>query len=1057
MTAPTQTYGRNGRPGSAAQPPEGGCFSGGEVGALLRGLDWSASPLGPVAGWPSCLQTSVGLCLGSRFPALVCWGPEHALIYNDACRRLLGPAHPSALGLPCRDGWPAAWPVLGPILEEVGRTGQPASRSGLTLARIDHDLSCSPIRDEFDAVGGLFVLLVESVAQRRSAHALESYRPLLQHIRDIVLVIEFDGRIADANEAALSAYGYSLAELMALSIFDLRDPTTAAEIPAQLVQAREAGISFETRHRRKDGTTFPVEVSSRGTPLFDLEGGERLLLSIIRDISERKKAEKELRASEERFRDLFENAEDTIYTLDLKGCLTSINRRGEEMFGYRREDFLERGIGVVVPPEYHQRMHEALRRKMGGETPTTYELEIIRKDGSRIPVEVSSRLIIQDGVPIGIQGIARDISARRRAEREIRRSERRFRKLFEQSPLSIQLLAPDGRTQDVNQAWERAWGTRGEMDLECYNLRHDERLAAWGVAELVERAFTGEAVELPPVGFMPPHGPFQGQRRWVRAFLYPLKDETGQVEEVVLIHEDITEKRQAEEALRASEERLRLALDAGRCGVWDWDVPTNKVTRTDRIFEFYGIEPAAWDGRIENFFNLIHPEDANRVIEAVGRAVSEGAALSEEFRVVQPCGAVRWIATSGRVLRDEAGCTVRMLGAAIDVTERRAAEEALREADRRKDEFLAMLAHELRNPLAPIRTAAQILRMIGPVSPEAEQARDVIERQVAHMARLVDDLLDVSRISRGKILLRKKPLDLISLVRATVEDHRSLLEGTGLKVEVALAAGALPVEGDPTRLAQVVGNLLHNAHKFTDAGGRVVVRLEAAAGEAIITVRDTGIGMEADILRRLFEPFSQADRSLDRSRGGLGLGLALVKGLVELHGGSVQAGSPGPGQGSEFRICLPLNQQSSAAEGPKPARPKRGRSLRILIIEDNHDAAESLRLLLTLSGHAVSVAYTGAAGVELARAGPDVVLCDIGLPGGMDGYAVARTLRADQEFSTLPLIALSGYGQEEDQRLALQAGFDRHLTKPVDPSVLASVLEAVPGRAAGMASSEGMR
>jgi signal transduction histidine kinase/DNA-binding response OmpR family regulator len=371
----------------------------------------------------------------------------------------------------------------------------------------------------------------------------------------------------------------------------------------------------------------------------------------------------------------------------------------------------------------------------------------------------------------------------------------------------------------------------------------------------------------------------------------------------------------------------------------------------------------------------------------------------------------------------------------------------IQEGDRRKDEFLAMLAHELRNPLAPIRNAVQVLRLVGLHDAPVVQARDMIDRQVTHMARLIDDLLDMSRLSRGKILLRKERLDLVQLVRATVEDYRSLLEATGLELRVSLPQGPLYAHGDPTRLAQVVGNVLHNANKFTDSGGAVAVELAPTPGdhEAVLAVRDTGIGMEPEVLARVFETFSQADRSLDRSRGGLGLGLALVRGLVELHGGHVEVNSDGPGKGTELLIRLPLGGQPTP---PRPAAPPPRQTRltrRVLVIEDNPDSAESMRMLLVLSGHQVDVAPTGVAGVERARAfRPEVVLCDIGLPGGMDGYAVARTLRADPELASVYLIASTGYGQTEDQRRSREAGFDAHLTKPIDFAELQRLLAASP-------------
>jgi signal transduction histidine kinase/DNA-binding response OmpR family regulator len=365
----------------------------------------------------------------------------------------------------------------------------------------------------------------------------------------------------------------------------------------------------------------------------------------------------------------------------------------------------------------------------------------------------------------------------------------------------------------------------------------------------------------------------------------------------------------------------------------------------------------------------------------------------------------------------------------------------IQEGDRRKSEFLAMLAHELRNPLAPIRNAVQVMRLAGGGEPALVRARDIIDRQVTHMARLIDELLDMSRLSRGKILLRTEPLDLVSLVRSTVEDHRSILEEAGLKLQLSLPNRPLGVIGDPTRLAQVVGNILQNAQKFTDAGGQVTVTLKAlppekettGKGWAQLTIRDTGIGMEKEMIARLFEPFAQADCSLDRSRGGLGLGLALVKGLVELHGGQVSAVSEGLGKGTEITIRLPLAPTPAPRTRPRTSNGQTVGPYRILLIEDNLDTAESMRQLLMMSGHEVEVSVSGSAGVQLARLQrPEVVLCDIGLPGGMDGYAVARAIREEPTLATTRLIALTGYGQEEDQRRSLEAGFDLHLTKPVD-------------------------
>ncbi|HEY7215786.1 MAG TPA: ATP-binding protein, partial [Thermoanaerobaculia bacterium] len=348
------------------------------------------------------------------------------------------------------------------------------------------------------------------------------------------------------------------------------------------------------------------------------------------------------------------------------------------------------------------------------------------------------------------------------------------------------------------------------------------------------------------------------------------------------------------------------------------------------------------------------------------------------------------------------------------------------------------------NPLAPIRNSLHILRSEQATAAQGERALQTIERQAVHLTRLVDDLLDISRISQGKILLRRRRLDLNEIVRAAVEDLQAQAEDAGLMLELGLPASPQWVDGDPTRLSQAIGNVLHNALKFTERGGRITaaVREEPEHGAAAIVVRDTGVGMEPEMLGRVFEPFTQAERGRDRQRGGLGLGLFLVKALVELHGGSVTADSAGLGKGAELTLCLPVIAVGRGAEmseptSAKPAAPAR----RCLVIEDHEDAAESLALLLRLDGHETEVAFTADEGLEKARRfRPDVVLCDIGLPGAMDGYGVARALRENEETRSAYLIALTGYGQEEDRRRALEAGFDTHLTKPADLDMLRRLL-----------------
>jgi signal transduction histidine kinase/DNA-binding response OmpR family regulator len=366
----------------------------------------------------------------------------------------------------------------------------------------------------------------------------------------------------------------------------------------------------------------------------------------------------------------------------------------------------------------------------------------------------------------------------------------------------------------------------------------------------------------------------------------------------------------------------------------------------------------------------------------------------------------------------------------------------VQEADRRKNEFLAMLAHELRNPLAPIRNAVEVLRVRGTAAAELDWARGLIDRQLAHLVRLVDDLLDVSRITRGKIRLQSEPLDLMTVVARAVETSRPLLEERRHQLTVLPPAQPLWVQGDPVRLAQVLGNLLNNAAKFTENGGRIAVQVECDRGQAVVRVRDSGMGIPPEMLASVFDLFTQADRSLDRSHGGLGIGLTLVRQLVEMHGGRVEAHSEGLNRGSEFVVRLPL-----LGEAPvEPRLSEKGADLgdscpklRVLVVDDNVDGAESLHTLLQLSGHEAQVAHNGPAALDMAASfAPQVVLLDIGLPG-MDGYEVARRLRALPGGDRLVLVAATGYGHSEDRRRSRAASFDFHLVKPIDLAELSAI------------------
>ena len=504
---------------------------------------------------------------------------------------------------------------------------------------------------------------------------------------------------------------------------------------------------------------------------------------------------------------------------------------------------------------------------------------------------------------------------------------------------------------------------------------------------------------------------------------------------------------QANTALCESERRLRLALRAGHTGVWDWDLATNRLTWSEESYAIHAMRPGSFEGTIESFKQLVHEADRERVFENLNAAIDQGEIYTCEFRIVRPDGSVRWVTNLGVVQFDAAGQPASMTGTITDVTERKCAEEALKHADRRKDEFLATLAHELRNPLAPIRTGLHVLK-ISRDAAVAVRTREMMERQLSHMVRLIDDLLDVSRITSGKVTLRKEQVLLRTVAETAIEASRPVIEASGHALKLALPEEPVWLAADPTRLAQVMTNLLTNAAKYTPEGGCIELSASREGGEVIVRVTDTGLGIPPGMLAEVFEMFTQVNRTLERSQGGLGIGLALVKRLVEFHGGTITAESQGLGQGSTFTVRLPLVEacagptgERSAAETPSVQPPMSGR--RVLVVDDNVDGAESLANMLQIGGHETRTAHSGPAALDAARPfNPEVVFLDIGLPG-MNGYEVAKRLRAEPTLGGAVLVALTGWGSDDDKRRSREAGFDFHLTKPVELTAIERILARV--------------
>ncbi len=501
-----------------------------------------------------------------------------------------------------------------------------------------------------------------------------------------------------------------------------------------------------------------------------------------------------------------------------------------------------------------------------------------------------------------------------------------------------------------------------------------------------------------------------------------------------------------------SEERFRLATEALAGGIYEWDVAGGVVERSAGLVELLGYGGEGVEENLVWWSERVHPGDAAAREHAIAAALeSDARTYNTEYRIRHRNGGWVWIRDRGRLVRDNDGRAVRIVGHITDISARKGAEDALRVADRRKDEFLAMLAHELRNPLAPIRNAVDYMMLKNLPDPHLEWARGVIERQVAQMARLLDDLLDIARVTSGKLTLRAARLDLESVFRAAVETSRPIMDASGQELVVEIPPQPIPLDGDLTRLDQIVSNLLNNAAKYTPRGGRIRLSAQRMGDEVVVSVRDNGIGIAPEMLPHVFELFSQVDLPREERQGGLGVGLALTKRLVEMHGGTIAAASGGPGKGSEFTVRLPIAQGEPAAPPPaseavRPVAPDVSR--RILVVDDRPDAADTLGVLLRMLGHEIRTANEGREALRVAGEFlPEVVLLDIGMPG-MNGYEVAQALRRMPGLAGAVLVAITGYGQEVDKARSKEAGIDHHLVKPVDPAFLQLLLTAGIGQTA---------
>jgi PAS domain S-box-containing protein len=1244
-------------PGGAGLPFLQG---GGEMGARMRELDWSATPLGPVEGWPQSLRSALSICLSSRFPIAIYWGPEYVLLYNDAWRPIVGNKHPGSLGQTAREVWPEIWDIIGPMFRGVSETGEatwrdeqllPMHRYGYT-EECYFDYTFSPIRGQGAEVEGVFNVVTETtyrvINDRRNRFLRElgtrtalakSAGEVCRVAAEVIAAAPYDlsfallylidpeahharlegaaglrpgdaaapeeialgpdgpasgwpvGRVAETGEAErVDLAGIALPdgpwpepprEALALPVATPGQGGTAGVLIAG-VSARRAlddnyrdffdraaghvGASianaraYEEERRRAEAlaeidrakTIFFSNVSHEfRTPLTLMLGPledllarqerihpeDRELLAIVRRNGQRllKLVNTLLefsRIEAGRVQAIYEPVDLAAYTAEL----ASVFRAAIERAGMR----LVIDCPPLPEPVYVDRdmWEKIVLNLVSNAFKYTLEGEVrvsLRREGNAavLTVQDTGSGIPEDELPKIFNRFHRVEGTRGRTHEGTGIGLALVQELVRQHGGTVRAgsVLGEGSTFTVALPF-------GREHLPADRIGGARTLAstALGASPFVEEALrwlpggkTEDTGTFPILTFS--HLPTEDGPRPRIVLADDNADMRDYVRRLLAQEYDVTAVPDGRQALRAARERRPdlVLTDVMMPGLDGFGLlkalrgdPATAVIPVIMLSARAGEEARVEGLRAGADDYLFKPFSARELLARVGgtlalarerrealrreaelraetenvlESIAEGfVALDKDFRFTYMnaeaerlngirredlLGRSQWEvypATLGtpveaeyrRVMSERIPARFEnfyepwgrwfevdvypMKGQGIavyyrDITERKRAMEALQEADRRKDEFLATLAHELRNPLAPIRNGLQILQLANDRPEAGERARAMIERQVQQMVRLIDDLLDLSRISRGKVELRRERVDLAAVVNSAVETSRPLIEESGHQLDLRLPAEPVFVDGDVTRLAQVIANLLNNAAKYTQRGGRIELEVRREGGTARISVRDNGVGIPAAMLPRVFEMFTQVDRTLERSQGGLGIGLSIVKRLVEMHGGTVEARSGGLGQGSEFVVRLPvLAPAAEAARGPEAAD---GGGVmarrRILVADDNEDSAASLAMMLSLMGNEVHTAHDGVEAVEAAAAfRPEVILLDIGMPR-MNGYDACRAIREQPWGKDVVLLALTGWGQDEDKRKSREAGFDDHLVKPVEPATLERKLAGGPG------------
>jgi PAS domain S-box-containing protein len=854
---------------------------------------------------------------------------------------------------------------------------------------------------------------------------------------EFIGLLKPDGTMIEANRTALNYIGARATEVIGRPFWETAWWKSSAEQQQRLKAAiAEAAtgkfVRFEAQHTGQDGSVDVFDFSLK--PATDDVGRVIFIVSEARRITERKRAE-EAGAT---LAAIVSSANDAIISTR-DAVIQTWNTGAERLLGWSAAEAIGQDVTLLLPPTRLHEKQDIMARLNRGEPVPHFDTVRRRKDGSLVDVSFAISPVKLDGEIIGASAIIRDISERKLTQAALSASEERWRALLASIPGMVFTADANGENEFVNDYFYAFTGLSPDLGLRggwVQSVHPDDRERAY--ARWMHCVRTGEPYENELR--IRRH---DGVYRWFRARGVALRDEHGRIVKWAGGTLDIEDIKQTQLALSESEERFRLLAQNIDRVFWFAELEPERVVYVSPAFEqLWGVSADRLYDNPRLWIDMIHPEDRSNVRRAFQNWITGRAkTYNIEYRILRHDGEVHWMHDRGIVIGFKDGLPYKLGGIVKDVTERKRAEEERKEADRRKDEFIATLAHELRNPLAPIRNVISLLQLKGSLQPDVQRARDVISRQIDHLTRLIDDLLDVSRITSDKLELRKERVNLAEVINLAVESSHPFIDQHHHKLSLLLPGKPIYLNADKIRLAQVITNLLSNAAKYTPDEGRITLSAEHNGEEVAVRVTDNGIGIAPNQLPNIFDMFYQANRSYEQLHGGLGIGLTLVRRLVEMHGGQVEAHSGGIDQGSEFVVHLPIRgEQARPQNETAGAEPTSATVRRILVVDDLGEIAETLAELLRFDGHDVEIATDGLKAIEIAETfRPSVVLLDIGMPK-LNGYEVASKIREQPWGKDMVLIALTGWGQEKDRNRSRQAGFNAHLLKPFDYPELSKLI-----------------